>query len=400
MHSLHRVLVMLVTALLLLPQELRAHDPDVRGGIFRTHDAGATWTPINPGIFSSGALALAVSPRDPNHLLLATDSGVWRSRNGGRDWDVEAPDILAGPAFTAAFDADGQRALVAGESTVFRSDGDRWRPVRTPAGAAPARALIAGAAPGRVYLAGRSGLYRSDDYGGSWANAGPAKESHPVVGLIAPPGHPDEVHALVAGSVWSSSDGARTWKARAGGAPANGFEAIGLESTIPTRLWAVGAGQMFMSDRLGERWNPVGKPLPETRAVAFVLAVSGAVVLVGTDRGMFRSADGGERWELTKEGLPAHLAARVLVTDSRSPDTIYAGFALTSYEVLQTLVPGGETAFARPDLGLRVGAFGLVVLLALGVIAVVRHLMHKFHVAHLDKDATRSAPRAIDRTRP
>ena len=400
MHSLHRVLVVLVTAVLLLPQEPRAHDPDMRGGVFRTHDAGATWTPINPCIFASGVLALAVSPRDPNHLLLATDSGVWRSRNGGRDWDVEAPDILAGPAFAAAFDADGQSALVAGASTVFRNDGDRWRPVRTPAGAAPARALIAGAAPGRVYLAGRSGLYRSDDNGRSWANAGPARESDPVDGLIAPPGHPDEVHALVAGSVWSSSDGARTWQRRAGGAPANGFEALGFDSTTPTRLWAVGAGRVFRSDRPGERWRPVGKPVPETRAIAFAVAISGEVVLIGTDRGVFRSADGGERWELTKEGLPAHLAARVLVGDSRSPDTRYAGFALTSYEVLQTLVPRGETASARSDLGLRVGAFGLVVLLALGVMAAARHLVHKFHVAQPDKDATRSAPRTIGRTRP
>ena len=372
-----RGLVALATAFVLLPQEAPAHDPDTLGGVFRTRDVGATWTSINPGIFVSGALALAVSPRDPNHLLLATDSGLWRSRNGGRDWDVEAPGILTGPAFAAAFDADGQRALVAGTTTLFRDDGDRWRPVRTPAGAAPARALLAGAVPGRVYLAGRSGLYRSDDWGQSWANAGRAIEADHVDALLAPPGRPDDVYAVAGGSVWSSNDAARSWQRRTGGVPGHGVEAVGFDSTTPARLWAVGAGQVFRSDHSGERWRPVGKPLPETLAMALAMAISGEVIVIATDRGVFRSADGGERWELPKEGLPAHLAARVLVGDSRSPTTLYAGFALTGYEDLQTRVRRSETASSRSSLGNIVGGFGLVVLLALGVIAAARHLAHK-----------------------
>src|SRR3989441_11200174 len=97
---LHRGLVALATAFVLLPQEAPAHDPDTLGGVFRTHDAGAMWTSINPGIFVSGALALAVSPRDPNHLLLATDSGLWRSRNGGGDLGGEGPGGPPGPAIS------------------------------------------------------------------------------------------------------------------------------------------------------------------------------------------------------------------------------------------------------------------------------------------------------------
>ena len=396
MHPLHRVLVVLATALALLPQELAAHDPDTQGGLFRTHDAGATWTSVNPGIFVSGALALALSPRDPNHLLLATDSGVWRSRNGGRDWDVEAPNILTGPAFAAAFDADGQRALVAGASALVRGDGGHWRPVRMPAGAAPARALVAAAASGRVYLAGRSGLYRSDDWGRSWESAGRALEADHVDALLAPPGHADDVYALAKGSVWSSKDGARTWQRRSGGAPATGFEAVGFDPTTPARLWALGAGQVFRSDHPGDRWRPVGKPVPDTLALALAVAVSGEVIVIATDRGVFRSADGGERWDLPNEGLPAHLAARLLVGDSRNPATLFAGFARSSYEDLQARAPRGDTASSRSDLGLIAGGFGLVVLL---VFAAVRHLAHKFHRAHAaDEDATDSAPRPIGRT--
>jgi len=96
--------------------------------------------------------------------------------------------------------------------------------------------------------------------------------------------------------------------------------------------------------------------------------------VIATDRGVLRSADGGKRWEPPKESLPAHLAARVLVGDSRSPATLYAGFALTGYEELQQQVRRGETASWRSGLG-SVGEFGLLVLVALGLIAVAaRHL--------------------------
>ena len=73
------------------------------------------------------------------------------------------------------------------------------------------------------------------------------------------------------------------------------------------------------------------------------------------------------------QSLPAHVAARLLVGDSRNP-AVHAGFASTGYELQQQVRrevkphPGGE-------LG-GVGGFALVVLIALGVIAAAaRHLV-------------------------
>src|SRR6266849_5413243 len=104
-------LVAFVLALVvaLWPGDVPANDANAWGGLFRTRDAGGAWLPVNPGSFVSGALALAVSPVDPHHVLLATDTGVLRSRNGGRDWVIEARDLLVGPAFAAAFDVQGGR---------------------------------------------------------------------------------------------------------------------------------------------------------------------------------------------------------------------------------------------------------------------------------------------------
>lgn len=358
----------LVAALVcLLPLSARAHDPDTTGGLYRSFDTGATWSPINPGIFPSGALALAADPRDANHLLLATDSGLWRSKNGGRDWEIDAAEVLRGQVFGAMFDADGGRTLVATSTSLLNNDGAGWQTVRAPSGALPARALVAGATTGRVYLAGRAGLHRSDDFGRSWADVGAAFGAMSVRTVVVTPGRPDDLHAVAAGALWSSNDGARHWRRRAD--IAGGIDAVALDAADPARLWAVGGAQVYRSDDRGDTWRAVGQRLPEAAAQARALVVTGSTVLVATDRGLFRSSDGAVSWEPPKENLPAHLAAGVLARDARNPATLYAGFALTSYEDLVARIPPDTSSWLPAGLG-GAGTIAAVVLCVLGAAAV------------------------------
>lgn len=369
----HRCAIALAALLVAWPHHAAAHDLDAFGGLVRTHDAGVTWTPVNPGVFPTGALALAISPRDTNHLLLATDSGVWRSRNGGRDWDVEARDLVTGAAFAVAFDVDGERALIAGVSGLFGNEANRWRPIRVPAAAAPVRALVAGVAPAQVFLAGRYGLYRSDDWGRSWVDVAGSFKSAPVDALLVSSGDAGAVYALVSGSVWSSVDGAKTWQQRSEGLGGEGkVETLGIDPSNPARLWVVAASNVLVSEDRGASWQPRGNPVPEAAAKARAIAVSGDVMLVVTDRGVFRSADGGQRWEALKENLPAHLAVGVLVRDARAPATLYAGFAVMGYDELRARARQDEGVFARMGaVGIAGGA--ALALLALALVVAARY---------------------------
>src|SRR5437879_2529653 len=110
--STSRYILSLTLLLLLLATPARSHDPSAWGGLFRSRDHGATWVSANRGQFVSGAIALAISPTDANHILLGAESGLMRSRNRGRDWVIEPPAVVVGPAFSLAFSADGQQALV------------------------------------------------------------------------------------------------------------------------------------------------------------------------------------------------------------------------------------------------------------------------------------------------
>src|SRR6516162_11707866 len=120
----HRYPLILTLLLILSASSAHGHDPSAWGGLFRSRDHGATWVSANRGQFLSGALALAISPTDVNHLLLGAESGLLRSRNGGRDWTIEAPSIVLGSVFVLSFAADGQRALISTGQGVFRGESE------------------------------------------------------------------------------------------------------------------------------------------------------------------------------------------------------------------------------------------------------------------------------------
>src|SRR5262249_27059764 len=153
-----------------------------------------------------------------NHLLLGSESGLLHSRNGGRDWTIDAPSVVLGSVFAVAFAADGQQALISTGQGVFRGEGENsWRQVPAPLGAAPARAFRRRGEPGRVYLAGWTGLYVSDDWGASWSRATDNLPQEPATAILVVSGSPEILYAIVQGQIWASVDGARSWMRRGEG---------------------------------------------------------------------------------------------------------------------------------------------------------------------------------------
>src|SRR5216684_3300842 len=170
---IRRVMRALAMALLLAGAGLDAyaHDPSAYGGLFRSRNLGGTRLNADVGLFLNAALTVAIDPRDPNHLLLGTDTGLLASINGGRGWTAEGQGLIFGPVFAVGFSPDGESTICAAPGAVFRFHGGRWRRSAAPEGATPARAVIFGAAPERIYLLGHGGLYVSDDRGESFRRA-------------------------------------------------------------------------------------------------------------------------------------------------------------------------------------------------------------------------------------
>ncbi len=372
-----RTATVLVFGLALATVPALAHDPSAWGGAFRSRDSGATWMPIDAGLFVGGAVALAIDPTDPNHIFFATDTRLLGSRNGGRDWSQEPASVFIGPTLAVAFEPSGKVVLAATAAGVFRSEsGAAWKGIDLPTSALPARSIVAGTATGRFYLAGARGVFRSDDHGRTWARLGEALSDAPFTALAVVPQPSEIVAGVFEGRVLTSTNAGATWQLRSAGLPDGKLETIVADPSAG-RVWAAGAGRLYLSDDAAQTWRTVGQPLPQpgTRVRGIAASADGALIVLTTDRGVYRSQDAGDNWTLIEGNLPVHLESAPLVRDPSDPGTLYAGFSLTPYDEIWRRAVEGSNLLAQVDPMSLAGAAAFLILLALAAIYAVRRLL-------------------------
>ena len=130
------------------------------------------------------------------------------------------------------------------------------------------------------------------------------------------------------------------------------------------------------SDDLGATWQDAGARLPEPGAAirGIVADPTGAVVVVTTTRGMYRSTDGGATWALKEGNLPIHLEAGPLLRDPSDPSTLYAVYSLMPFAEVWRTALEGSNLLARADPVSLAGGAAFLLLLALGGVLLVRWL--------------------------
>jgi photosystem II stability/assembly factor-like uncharacterized protein len=359
-----------------LVQPCAAHDPSTWGGTFRSRDGGATWMPVDAGLFVGGAITVAIDPLDANHLLYATDTRLLRSRNGGRDWVQEPSPVFIGPTLAVAFARDGKAVLAATAAGVFVSEsGGQWKPVNLSPSATPALAILAGVQPSQFYVVGAHGSYRSDDHGLHWVRIGEALPAAPVA-MAVPVDSPHSLVAIVQGSLYASTDDGASWQARAAGLPDGHLEMVATD-VAARRVWAGGAGRLFRSDDGGSSWVSVGQglPDPDTQMRGVIASEDGNMLSVSTHRGLYRSADGAQTWQQEQGNLPVHLEAGALIRDPHAAATLYVPFSLTPYHEIRRRALEGSNLLSQVDPISLLGAAAFFILFVVAAAYLVRKLM-------------------------
>src|SRR6202035_4816849 len=184
---------------------------------------------------------------------------------------------------------------------------------------------------------------------GSWTPFGPDGGSFMAVAVD--PGDAQTIFASSDGAVYVSHDGGDSWSLSNSGLEGQAVIALAFAPGDPTRLFALStfSGSLdptpavFRSDDAGAHWSPVagGKEFLFNRSL---LVLPGDAVLVGTDTGIWRSANDGATWLEVFTSTSAE-QFHTLVADPDDPQVVYGA----SLDRRLKSLDGGVTWSTLPD---------------------------------------------------
>jgi photosystem II stability/assembly factor-like uncharacterized protein len=327
-----------------------------QGGLFRSADCGDSWFPVEFWSQGSSVTAIALSPTfESDGLALAgtEGAGVLRSTNRGRTWnpsnfgllDMSVLALAISPAF-----ADDQTIFVATGSGVYRSPnaGRAWRAVNLGDDecAVQSIALSPSFSADKTVFAGTegSGIFRSTNSGTSWTalNEGLTDLSVNWIVVSASFASDRTVYAATSDGVHRSTDGGSSWQ------KLTGVSALTLGAAQAADRAVLFAGQaqggVAISADAGETWTTSNEGLSGRLIVGLWVAPSFAIdhtmYTTSLDQGIERSVDGGNMWQPINEGLPTlQIPALALSPRFETDRTLFAACASGLYRTGD----GGET---------------------------------------------------------
>jgi photosystem II stability/assembly factor-like uncharacterized protein len=322
------------------------------GGVFRSQDAGESWSRISPEDHPElrNVNSVTVDPVDPEILYAGTWHLAWKTSDGGRTWGPVHKGMIAdSDVMTLTIDPRRPTVVYATAcSGIYRSlDGAaRWTKVKgIPASSRRTRAFAQDPArPQALYAGTTEGVWASSDGGGSWSRL--TSKDLVVNALVVLPGGRILLGCDGAG-VLRSDDLGRTWAA----------SNAGFSERFVSRVVFDAAGRMLVGVLGDRRHGGVLAAAPEPGSWATLapglegrevlsLAVSGETIVAGTDDGAFlHAADGWRRLATVLGGIDVHPRVNDLVAMSNR-----VFLAATPRGLLRT-TDGGES-WHRADLGL------------------------------------------------
>ena len=278
-------------------------------GVFRSTDAGDSWTQISP--VGSREIheveSLAIDPVHPDTIYAGTWHLPWKTTDGGKTWhNIKKGVIDDSDVFSILIDPGKPRTVYASAcSGIYKSEsaGEIFRKIQgIPSTARRTRILRQDPQhPETIYAGTTEGLYKPTDGGHTFRRM--TGDDVIVNDVYVDPS--DSNHVLLAtdrGGVLASTDGAGTFTASNTGFSERKVEALLVDRSDSHRLYAgvvndKAYGGAFVSSNGGASWKQIADGLDGRDVFVLAQAQDGTLV-AGTNSGILALAPDASTWQL------------------------------------------------------------------------------------------------------
>lgn len=289
------------------------------------------WT-LLPSPAGSGAInVIAADPNNAAVRYAATQGGMYVSHNGGASWLASSTGIAKTPAgYLSVSDlavAGGMLYITPYYLQKSTDGGSTWQ--RTGWVTENPQALVLAVdlrAAGTVYAGSNRGVYKSSDAGATWTYlAG----NLPVYALAVDPGNPSVLLRAVSSGIYRSVDSGVNWTQVNSQLSVRTFT---FDPGNPRTVYAgtTGAGVWKSSDG-GVSWSAINRCVPQGRCAPTTLdgefvrriIVAGSTVYLGSLNGLYKSVDGGASWTQANNGP---IGVDTMMLDPLNRDTVIGAY--------------------------------------------------------------------------
>jgi len=343
------------------------------GGVWKTENAGTTWTSLFDGQGSYSIGTVALDPSDPNRVWVGTGEnnggrhlgfgdGIYRSNDGGKTWanlglkkSEHISKIIVHPKDpnTVWVASQGPLWSAGGERGVFKTTdgGKTWENVLAKGEYTGATDLLIDPRnPDRLYAAmwqhhrtvaayvgggPESGLYKSEDGGETWdrLKTGLPQGNMGKIGMAISPMKPDVVYAAIetdrrGGGIWRSENRGASWTKMSNtvgqGTGPHYYQELYASPHYFDRIYMVSNTSQISNDG-GKTFAPLNNELKhvDDHAIAF-RPDDPDYILFGSDGGIYESYDHTKTWRFINN-LPVTQFYKVAVDDAEPFYFVYGG---------------------------------------------------------------------------